>query len=720
MDNKENQNEESNEDKITKKDFENFLKEKNINISENNGAQMYENFLLFQKFMNCIISNTSPNLINKKEDDSNEEKSVIQIENIEHLNTNNNQEKIEENPTKECIFEEENKAVNYDDIPIKGTKINFVELVENNLAELKYIPENKDRDFSNRPKFKYKKKNPKQLSKSVKLNKNDNPLKTKKYSKKSKKPNNLNTVTSNSIHKDINTCRSVEILKQKKKEESVHEESFETINENESVIINRSMNENLNKQLGYGKEEEEKNNSLVNRDENQPIVITLDNDNENDGDNDEVIYNYSGEEEEEEINIKNNIPTIQIDKETKNFEKNMKNTKNNKNLGLKNIFDKELKILQEEKNEVAKIKTEYVKMKKQLNKEMAEFSQLKQKEFSNFEKWKEEEIKKIRKTNLQSYKSPNHFNGDPILINNNNKNNKKNDKEIIEQLRNQLTRTQQEIKKKENINKQNIDKLKKQLNDANHQINELMRISRNNQKKITNSVKKPTNFKQHHQLTANENVSLNQHNEFQPFNRPFTKSEIFQPHKSQNKMNFFTTPNKVIKEEKDNYDLILPPQYEINSNTKIISEEKLSDGKIIKTYQNNAKEIIFSSGVRKQIFKDGYQIIFFTNKDIKQIFPNQKSVYYFYDAKTTQTTYPDGLHVYKLQNGTIEKHYPNGTKEIINADQKLEKNTEKKEIVKAKETEEKKKEENGAIIIERGDGTREIRFPDGGEVFEFS
>ena len=710
MDNKENQNEESNEDKITQKDFENFLKEKNINI-ENNGTQMYENFLLFQKFMNCIINNTSSNSISKKEDEPNENKNIIQTENIEHIDTNNEPEKNVENPIKESIFEEENKAVNYDDIPIKGTQINFVELVENNLAELKYIPESRDREFSNEPKFKYKKKNLKQLSKSAKINKNE--VKKKTISKTSKNFKNFKPVFSNTLHKDITTCRSVEILKEKKKEESsIHEESFDTINEDESVIINRPMNENLNKQLIYNREEEEKNNSLIIRDENQPIVITLDN--ENEGDNDEVIYNYSGGEEEE-INVQNNMPTLNIEKEFKkfeNFEKNMKIKKNNKNLVLKNIFDKELKILQDEKNEVAKIKTEYVKMKKQLNKEMAEFSQLKQKEFSNFEKWKEEEIKKIRKTNLQSYKSPNHFNADQIVLNNKNK---KNDKEIIEQLRNQLTRTQQEIKKKENINKQNIDKLKKQLNDANHQINELMKISRNNQKKIIISGKKL------HQLTSNENDSLNQHNEFLPLNRQFAKSEIFQPHKSQNKMTLFNNSNKLVKEEKDNYDLIFPLEYEINSNIKILSEEKLSDVKIIKKYQNNAKEIIFSSGVKKQIFEDGYQIIFFTNKDIKQIFPNGKSVYYFYDAKTTQTTYPNNLHVYKLQNGTIEKHYPNGTKEIISASKTLEKKTESKENAEKKEIKEKKKKEKtGAIIIERGDGTREIRFPDGGEVFEFS
>ena len=44
------------------------------------------------------------------------------------------------------------------------------------------------------------------------------------------------------------------------------------------------------------------------------------------------------------------------------------------------------------------------------------------------------------------------------------------------------------------------------------------------------------------------------------------------------------------------------------------------DGKIIKIYDKNKKEIIFKSGVIKEIYFDGYQIVYCTNGDIKQIF----------------------------------------------------------------------------------------------------
>ena len=67
------------------------------------------------------------------------------------------------------------------------------------------------------------------------------------------------------------------------------------------------------------------------------------------------------------------------------------------------------------------------------------------------------------------------------------------------------------------------------------------------------------------------------------------------------------------------------------------------------------KEIIFKSGVRKEIFDDGYQIVYyFNNGDIKQIFPNKsKQVYYFNEAKTEERTYQDNLQVFKFENGQI-------------------------------------------------------------------
>ena len=117
------------------------------------------------------------------------------------------------------------------------------------------------------------------------------------------------------------------------------------------------------------------------------------------------------------------------------------------------------------------------------------------------------------------------------------------------------------------------------------------------------------------------------------------------------------------KEDISNYDFIIPEKYN-NNNYELLNMIE-SDGKKINLYTNNKKEIIFESGVKKEIFNDGYHLVFFPNGDKKQIFPNNKTVYYFSDSKTVQTSFPDGLNIFKFDNNQIEKHYPDGSKFII-------------------------------------------------------
>ena len=119
-----------------------------------------------------------------------------------------------------------------------------------------------------------------------------------------------------------------------------------------------------------------------------------------------------------------------------------------------------------------------------------------------------------------------------------------------------------------------------------------------------------------------------------------------------------------INTNKENYEFIIPERYKDKNNYHLIKKIE-SEGKTIYIYNNNKKEIIFKSGVRKEIFSDGYQLVHFPNGDKKQNFPGGKSVYYFSDAKTVQTSYKDGLNVFKFNNNQIEKHYPDGSKFII-------------------------------------------------------
>ncbi|XP_064612712.1 centromere protein J-like isoform X2 [Liolophura sinensis] len=94
------------------------------------------------------------------------------------------------------------------------------------------------------------------------------------------------------------------------------------------------------------------------------------------------------------------------------------------------------------------------------------------------------------------------------------------------------------------------------------------------------------------------------------------------------------------------------------------------DGKLERIFNTGAREILFSNGTRKEISSDGQSIIVsFFNGDVKQIMADQRVVYYYSEAQTTHSTYPDGLEILQFPNNQVEKHYPDGTKEITFPDQ---------------------------------------------------
>ena len=112
----------------------------------------------------------------------------------------------------------------------------------------------------------------------------------------------------------------------------------------------------------------------------------------------------------------------------------------------------------------------------------------------------------------------------------------------------------------------------------------------------------------------------------------------------------------------EEFDFKIPKKY-INNNYALLKTTTVN-GKIVRIFNNDKKEVIFQSGVRKEIFKDGFQIVYFVNGDMKQNFPDGKSIYYFNESKTVQTSFKDGLQVFKFENGQVEKHFTDGTKQI--------------------------------------------------------
>ncbi|XP_067418927.1 centromere protein J isoform X2 [Emydura macquarii macquarii] len=105
---------------------------------------------------------------------------------------------------------------------------------------------------------------------------------------------------------------------------------------------------------------------------------------------------------------------------------------------------------------------------------------------------------------------------------------------------------------------------------------------------------------------------------------------------------------------------------------EIQGEINYPDGKVEKVLKNGCHFIFFPNGTRKEVSSDGKTItVTFFNGDVKQVMPDQRVIYYYADAQTTHTTYPDGLEVLHFSNGQIEKHYPDGRKEITFPDQTI-------------------------------------------------
>ncbi|KAK2574322.1 Centromere protein J [Acropora cervicornis] len=60
-----------------------------------------------------------------------------------------------------------------------------------------------------------------------------------------------------------------------------------------------------------------------------------------------------------------------------------------------------------------------------------------------------------------------------------------------------------------------------------------------------------------------------------------------------------------------------------------------------------------------------------TQDQRREIMHSDGKIYYYSEAQTTHTTYPDGLEVLQFPSKQIEKHYPDGTKEITFPDQTI-------------------------------------------------
>jgi centromere protein J len=212
-----------------------------------------------------------------------------------------------------------------------------------------------------------------------------------------------------------------------------------------------------------------------------------------------------------------------------------------------------------------------------------------------------------------------------------------------------------------------------------------------------------------------ENNEYDDHDDEEPFYENFNKGSPIKPNEDEE------VP--VMDEDDGNFSLVFPDKYhgDQNDNTEIVQESEGTKGKIFRLYGNDKREILFTNGVRKEIFPDGYSVVYFANEDIKQIFPDNKTVYYFADAGTVQTTMPDGLKVYKFNNEQIEKHYTDGTKEIIFPDGTV-------KYIFGQDDEEsifpdgtiQRLTPDGLKVVEYPSGQKDIIYPDGSKERQYA
>ncbi|KAJ8407110.1 hypothetical protein AAFF_G00287860 [Aldrovandia affinis] len=130
------------------------------------------------------------------------------------------------------------------------------------------------------------------------------------------------------------------------------------------------------------------------------------------------------------------------------------------------------------------------------------------------------------------------------------------------------------------------------------------------------------------------------------------------------------------------------------------------DGKVERVLRCGGRLIVFPNGTRKEVSSDGRSVkVTFFNGDVKQVMEDQRVIYYYAEAQTTHTTYPDGMEVLHFPNSQIEKHFPDGRKEITFPDRSV-KNL-------GPNGEEESVFPDGTVIQVKPDGSKVIQFNSG-------
>ncbi|XP_013399795.1 centromere protein J-like isoform X2 [Lingula anatina] len=361
-------------------------------------------------------------------------------------------------------------------------------------------------------------------------------------------------------------------------------------------------------------------------------------------------------------------------------------------------LETEIERFRQENAALAKLRKEREEGLEKLKKEMAEFEKQKAEELERLQEFKKQEMKKLKheKKVFEQYQKTARALPD------------KKEREEIEMLKNQLSELQEELKRKESRWTASTTRLRDRIQAVeveNFELKEEVKILErrrldNWQKDQVN--KKESSFSQPFKKPAIVQQKLE--DQVKPDLKEETTEKSMPPPVKvpQKKMATSQVGQVLIAEDtprrqptavQQSDDLHSDTSSEVDAqedkksvprkrvllNTKHIDkgsedyeEIQHPDGKLERIYSNGAREILFANGTRKEISAEGqYIIVSFFNGDVKQILPDQRVVYYYADAQTTHTTYPDGLEILQFPNNQMEKHYPDGTREITFPDQTI-------------------------------------------------
>ncbi|KAG8452923.1 hypothetical protein GDO86_004646 [Hymenochirus boettgeri] len=333
---------------------------------------------------------------------------------------------------------------------------------------------------------------------------------------------------------------------------------------------------------------------------------------------------------------------------------------------------------------LVKRREEQEKTMETLRKDVAAFEKQKEVEMAKFEEFKKEEMKKLQKERKVFEKYASAARAAPD----------KREREEIQLLKQQLADLQEELRRKETKWSTTHLRLRNQIGALSKENTELKEEIKFSEKvRLENWKKVEAIENKSKKVTDNHGAQSKKTEPESPLNtaRKTQNSSYFQtekatvPRRSQSPpkgKNSKKTPSsnagKVETSKAEPPGIILLQELKdqipsnVGSKDDVQGEIVYSDGKVERILRDGTHVIVFPNGTRKDVSADGKTTtVTFFNGDVKQVMEDQRIIYYYADAQTTHTTYPDGLEILQFSNGQIEKHFPDGKKEITFPDQTI-------------------------------------------------